>query len=112
MQDFKEMEKFIGEEFQEIAQGTDNLKDFHALLTDIERDGALPKKTKILIAISLAVKSQCTYCLASHIRAAINAGATDEEIMESAWVAVLMGGGPSLMYVLEVKKALKEMRGG
>lgn len=110
MKNFNELNAFIGNSLTELSKTESAMKDFHALLEDIETDGALPKKTKILMAVSLAVKGQCSYCISLHVKSAIAVGATDEEIVESAWVAVLMGGGPSLMYLAEVKKALQDFR--
>ncbi|HBK57937.1 MAG TPA: carboxymuconolactone decarboxylase family protein, partial [Spirochaetaceae bacterium] len=41
---------------------------------------------------------------------ALEAGATEEEILEAAWVAVLMGGGPALMHAGLVLEALKDLK--
>jgi len=41
---------------------------------------------------------------------AIKAGATDEEILETIGVSVLMGGGPALMYATHAYEAMKEFR--
>jgi len=38
----------------------------------------------------------------------MKAGASKEEILEAATVAILMGGGPALTYIAEVRKALEE----
>lgn len=56
-------------------------------------DGALPKKTKQLIAVAVAHVTQCPYCIQGHTRAARRAGATAEEIMEAIWVAAEMRAG-------------------
>ena len=68
------------------------------------------KKSKELIAIACAVLAHCEWCIAFHVKGALDAGATKEEILESTWVGVLMGGGPSLMYAQGVLKALEDMR--
>jgi len=49
--------------------------------------GALPEKTKQLIAVAVAHVTQCAYCIAGHTRLARRKGATDEEVMEAIWVA-------------------------
>ncbi|MGP9745496.1 carboxymuconolactone decarboxylase family protein [Brachybacterium sp. AOP29-B2-41] len=56
-------------------------------------DGALPGKTKQLIAVAVAHVTQCPYCIKGHTKLASRAGATDEEIMESIWVAAEMRAG-------------------
>lgn len=56
-------------------------------------DGALPEKTKHLIAVAVAHVTQCPYCIRSHTRQAIRKGAKKEEIMEAIWVAAEMRAG-------------------
>lgn len=55
--------------------------------------GALPEKTKQLIAVAAAHITQCPYCIAGHTKLARRKGASDEEIMEAIWVAAEMRAG-------------------
>ena len=57
------------------------------------RDGALPEKTKQLIAVAVAHTTQCPYCIKGHTKAALKAGATEQQIMEAIWVAAEMRAG-------------------
>ena len=57
------------------------------------KDGALPAKTKQLIAVAVAHVTQCPYCIRGHAKAARRSGATAEEIMEAIWVAAEMRAG-------------------
>jgi AhpD family alkylhydroperoxidase len=57
------------------------------------RAGALPEKTKQLIAVAVAHVTQCPYCIAGHSRLARRKGASDQEIMEAIWVAAEMRAG-------------------
>ena len=57
------------------------------------RDGALPGKTKQLIAVAVAHTTQCPYCIQGHTKLAHRKGATDEQIMEAVWVAAEMRAG-------------------
>ena len=66
---------------------------FRAFSKSVFTDGALPGKTKQLIAVAVAHVTQCPYCIRSHTRAAMVHGATAEEIMESIWVAAEMRAG-------------------
>jgi AhpD family alkylhydroperoxidase len=66
---------------------------FQALTEAVFADGALPKKTKQLIAVAAAHVTQCPYCIRGHTRAALRAGATREELMEAIWVAAEMRAG-------------------
>lgn len=56
-------------------------------------EGALPVKTKQLIAVAAAHVTQCPYCIKGHTRAAIREGASEEEIMEAIWIAAEMRTG-------------------
>src|SRR5687767_15502635 len=63
-------------------------------------DGALPAKTKQLIAVAVAHVTQCPYCIRSHTRDAMRRGATGEEIMEAIWVAAEMRAGAAYAHSL------------
>ena len=56
-------------------------------------DGALPEKTKQLIAVAVAHVTQCPYCIRGHTRAALRKDTSEEEIMEAIWVAAEMRAG-------------------
>jgi len=60
------------------------------------------------LAVSIAV--HCDGCISYHVHDALKAGATDEEICETIGVAVLMGGGPSVVYGAEAFEALEQFR--
>ena len=68
-------------------------------------DGALPEKTKELIAVGISVRIDCDSCMQWHIEHAATAGATMREVLEAVEVAIEMGGGPatvSARFALEV----------
>ena len=56
-------------------------------------DGALPKKTKELIAIGIAVRRDCASCLQWPIEQAATAGASGREVLEAVEVGIAMSGG-------------------
>jgi AhpD family alkylhydroperoxidase len=56
-------------------------------------DGALPKKTKELIAIGISVLMDCESCMQWHIDQAAACGATQQEILEAIEVGIEMGAG-------------------
>lgn len=66
---------------------------FRAFSQRVFADGALPAKTKQLIAVAAAHVTQCPYCIRAHTRAAMRRGASAEEIMEAIWVAAEMRAG-------------------
>ncbi len=66
---------------------------FKAFSQSVFAEGAMPAKTKQLIAIAVAHVTQCPYCIRGHTKAAMRHGATPEEIMEAIWVAAEMRAG-------------------
>ena len=89
-------------------QQPENIKNFLNFMTSVEKEGALSTKEKELINVGLAVAAQCEWCIALHVKGAIDAGASKDEILEAAMQAVLMHGGPALMYMTPVEEALEE----
>lgn len=71
-------------------------------------DGALTTKVKELIALSIAISVRCDGCISYHVHDALEAGATREEIVEAIGVAVLMGGGPAMLYGAEALEAVDQ----
>lgn len=66
---------------------------FRAFNERVFADGALPSKTKELIAVAVAHVTQCPYCIRGHTQAALRKGATEPEVMEAIWVAAEMRAG-------------------
>ena len=54
-------------------------------------EGAIPAKYKELIAVAVAVTTQCPYCVEVHAANARKAGATEAELAEAAIVAGVAG---------------------
>ena len=96
--------KVLGKQYPEL------MKAFGSFMGAVEKEGALPHKTKELISIALSVVKECKWCIAFHVKNALDAGATKEEIMESCFVAALMGGGPALMHIQLVVKAIEDYK--
>jgi len=73
---------------------------FDAFSQAVFADGALPTKTKQLIAVAVAHVTQCPYCIRSHTKAALRHGATQQEVMEAIWVAAEMRAGGAYAHSL------------
>lgn len=71
-------------------------------------EGALDSRMKELIALGIAVTVRCDGCIAYHVHDALEAGASREEIAETIGVAVLMGGGPSVVYGAQALEAVEQ----
>ena len=63
-------------------------------------DGTIPQKYRELIALGVALTTQCPYCLDVHSAAAKKAGATREEIAETVTVAAALRAGAALTHGL------------
>jgi AhpD family alkylhydroperoxidase len=61
-------------------------------------EGAIPVKYKELIAIAVALTTQCPYCIDIHSGNARKAGATDAEIAEAAVVAAALRAGAAITH--------------
>jgi len=61
-------------------------------------DGAIPKKYKELMAIAVALTTQCPYCIDIHSGNARKAGATDAEMAEAAMVAAALRAGAAITH--------------
>lgn len=81
----------IGEHRRELAPEIH--RAFDEFSKRVFAEGALPEKTKQLIAVAVAHVTQCPYCIAGHTTLAQRKGATDNEIMEAIWVAAEMRAG-------------------
>jgi AhpD family alkylhydroperoxidase len=75
------------------ALAPDTEKAFQAFSQQVFADGALPAKTKQLIAVAVAHVTQCPYCIRGHTKAALRHRATRQELMEAIWVAAEMRAG-------------------
>ena len=71
-------------------------------------DGALSGKVKELMALAVSIAVGCDSCIAYHVHDALAAGATREELLETIGVAVMMGGGPALMYGAHTVDAIEQ----
>lgn len=67
-------------------------------------DGAIPAKYRELIALAVALTTQCSYCLDSHTRNAAKAGATREEIAETVFLAAALRAGGAVGHGLLTMK--------
>ena len=76
---------------QELAPAA--VAAFKAFGDSVFADGALPGKTKELIAVAVAHVTQCPYCIRGHTERALGKGATQQEVMEAIWVAAEMRAG-------------------
>jgi len=84
------------------------MSGFASLHKGAMAEGTLSTKAKELIALGIAIAVRCGGCIAYHVHDAIRAGASREEVVETIGVAILMGGGPAMMYGCEALAAFEQ----
>lgn len=77
---------------------SERMQAFLALMEAVEKPGSLDKKTKELISLAISLYAHCEYCIAHHTREAFRAGASRQDLVETAFVTSFMGGGPAMAY--------------
>ena len=98
----------IGDHRRELAPAIHEA--FDAFSRQVFADGALPGKTKQLIAVAVAHVTQCPCCIRGHSKLARRAGASDQEIMEAIWAAAEMRAGGAFAHSTVALHALGEER--
>lgn len=78
--------------------GNDAWQHFQTFNQAVMAAGALDEKQKELIALGVALTTQCNYCLEIHRQAAEKAGATQEEIAETVMIAAALQAGAALTH--------------
>lgn len=61
-------------------------------------EGAIPKKYKELMAVAVALTTQCPYCIEIHRQGALKAGATEEELSETVFIAAALRAGAAVTH--------------
>jgi AhpD family alkylhydroperoxidase len=98
----------LSHERHELAPAIDDA--FRAFSKQVFSDGALPAKTKQLIAVAVAHVTQCPYCIRGHTKAALRVGARPEELMEAIWVAAEMRAGGAFAHATLALATMAETR--
>src|SRR6188474_2930750 len=78
------------------------MKAFWAFDKAAVAEGAIPVKYKELIAVAVALTTQCPYCIDIHSGNARAAGATDAELVEAAMVAASLRAGAAVTHATHV----------
>ncbi len=74
------------------------MKAFQELDKVALAEGSIPKKYKELMAVAVALTTQCPYCLEIHKKHAVDAGATPEELAEATFVAAALRAGAAVVH--------------
>jgi AhpD family alkylhydroperoxidase len=74
-------------------------QDFHDACA---KGGVLDTKTRELLMLSLASAFRCPHCTESHIKAALAAGVSKEEITEALLITAVEAAGTQLSWAREI----------
>jgi AhpD family alkylhydroperoxidase len=94
MYDMKNMQKLHALE----TTAPEAWKAFAAFDKAALADGVIPKKYKELMALAVALTTQCPYCLEIHRQQAVKAGASEEELSEATFVAAALRAGAAVTH--------------
>jgi 4-carboxymuconolactone decarboxylase len=103
-------EKFKNDTAKMKEQIPDTINGFGGMFGKIMKDGAISLKEKEYIALGIAVAQHCPPCIRAHTKKCLEAGATKEQILEAASVAVAMGGGPAYTHIPVVIDTLEALQ--
>jgi AhpD family alkylhydroperoxidase len=73
-------------------------KAFESFYQMCKEDGVLDKKTKVLLMLALTSVFRCQSCTEEHLKLAVDAGATKEEITEALLIAAAEGAWAQLAF--------------
>ncbi|MFD1801366.1 carboxymuconolactone decarboxylase family protein [Mixta tenebrionis] len=83
----------------------DVLSNFQNMAKAAKEDGALARKTKLLIALGIAVSNRCDPCISRHARLLAECGTSRQEIAEVSGICVSMNGALVLTYAASALEA-------
>jgi AhpD family alkylhydroperoxidase len=73
-------------------------KAFRAFDEAAFQEGVIPLKYKELMAVAVALTTQCPYCIEIHSKKAKKAGATEQELAETTLVAAALRAGGAITH--------------
>ncbi|MBK8501735.1 MAG: carboxymuconolactone decarboxylase family protein [Saprospiraceae bacterium] len=88
----------------------ETMSGYHKMKRNHSMDGALTAKSKEMIALGISLASKSEACINTHLHHVLEMGASRSEILEVLSVAVMMGGGPVLIYAALVLEALDQLQ--
>lgn len=105
VQELAEFKETLGELIDEASE----LEQFVDFVESAEATAAIDHKTKELMSLSIGVVTRCDHCILWHTDAALEAGATHEEVVDALKIAVVMGGGPAMTYAIVAYETLETL---
>ena len=92
-----------------LATEAPELKNFMDFVKSAEEGNVLDAKTKELITFGISVAIRCEPCILWHAASCLELGATREELLDVIKVAIVMAGGPGMMYATKAYEIIDEL---
>ena len=109
MKEWPDFVKELTGPLRNLRGGAPEVMKAFADMAQAARSGkALDSKTKELIALAISVAVRCDDCIAFHVKAAFEQGASRDEVAEVLGMAIYMGAGPSAMYASHAFEAYSQ----
>ena len=106
MKDWPQITKELTAQLRNLRGGAPEvMRAFAGIAEAATAAKALDGKTKELIALGIAIAVRCDDCIGFHVKAALEKGASKEEVTETLGMAIYMGAGPSVMYAIHALEA-------
>ncbi|HUH14070.1 MAG TPA: carboxymuconolactone decarboxylase family protein, partial [Longimicrobiales bacterium] len=87
-----------------------DIRRFFALDSRVYQEGALPTRTKELLGLVASLVLRCDDCIAYHVVRCVEEGATDEELLETFSVGLVVGGSIVIPHLRRAVATLDEAR--
>jgi AhpD family alkylhydroperoxidase len=111
MKNWPEQTKELTAQLRNLRTGSPEvMKAFAGMAQAALEHKTLDGKTKELVALGIAVAVRCDDCIGFHVKAALEHGASREEVNETLGMAIYMGAGPSVMYASHALDAFEQFK--
>jgi AhpD family alkylhydroperoxidase len=108
LQEFREFRERMNERILET--GNLDIRRFFALDTRVYQDGALPTRTKELLGLVASLVLRCDDCVSYHLVRCAEEGLSDDEIIETLSVGLIVGGSIVIPHLRRAIATLDEIR--
>jgi AhpD family alkylhydroperoxidase len=93
-----------------LESGNLDIRRFFALDSRVYDDGALPTRTKELLGLVASLVLRCDDCVSYHLVRCVEEGLSDDEIMETLSVGLVVGGSIVIPHLRRAVATLDELR--
>jgi AhpD family alkylhydroperoxidase len=113
MEHFHQVTDDLRAPYRELSEAIPGVvSGYSALHTAAMAEGALTMRMKELVALAIAITRECDGCISAHARGAARRGASVAEVTEMIGVAIMMNGGPGLVWGPRALAAFHEFADG